>query len=1389
MAEIDGGALSFKSVMDNGQLITAVEETLRRIKGLSDGTVAESQKMDEAFNLTAQSIQEAYQKLDAAGAENRRRIQELEEEYRQLGIAAGGAYSKEVGGAGYRTDNQLAIEGEIKVRQQLLNEIDETANKLVAYQKRIDETGDKTVTLRTQIRQLKNEMASMVDLNTGKVFAGQEAQYESLKTKLGLLVDLQGDINQQGKELANDERLFQGTITGISGITGAFTAATGAVSLFAGENEDLQKIMAKIQSAMAMTMGLQQVAQTLNKDSAFRLVIVNGLKDWWKKAVEQSAVAEIKETATLTANTVAQEMNAKATGQAAAAEAIDTAAKGANTVAAGTGTVANLTLAGAFRAVGAAIKSIPVFGWIITAIAGLATVIGLVTKKSRDAAKEQKEFTKAIVEGAYKPIGSIVELSAQYEKLGNDLKAKKQFIDDNKKAFDELGVSILDVADAENLLVKNKDAFIQAQIAKAKALAITESDNYKKTLQKSIEAQINVNREAGNFKRATGKQATAQTINGESKIVEGSAKLSGYWDDLQESNKELKFYTDQSLKYMSDYNKGMEKIGGKTKEITKGTSAWYDKMISDLGDKRKNLLPNSKEFKQVDSELKNLEKQRDKIFGTGTTSISNTAPKDAFLEGLDEKKKEYQTFSNWVNSDNKVIANAAATEFSGLLKQGATYLEYLQKLRDKIITDSGGKLSAKQKAQITDLNNEIAQETKKTSLDLFNQQLDTSLQGADTILGKLQQIENLRKTLKNDGTELDISKKEKLDEAEGGVMKQANEDYKKAVDDYKQYQDDKLKEDERYLKEKAKLEKQLAEATTPVEKKAVQTQLDTLNTKHDMTQQKTYDDLIEQYKNYQQRVSDISKDYDEKIALATKNKNLDLVAELKKAKEKALNEAADEEFKNSDIYIQLIQSVSEEGYAAVKKANDKAKEIINSATENTGVNGKKEYTITIDTVDSQGNPIKKSLQISEQAFDEFKSKVKENNNYLTENNPFQTLINGIKDFQNAETEAVKSSAILKIAQGFAGAASFINAQIQPMLKSLDNLGVVGIDDIKKITDQLNDMAQDAAGLAMGIATGNTLQIISSTIGLITKGIDLVTGIKDRALENSITKHKENVDKLTNAYKQLEYQVNKSLGTETYKNQEAEIENMKNQQAELNAMIAAEDAKKKTDKDKITEWQNQINDLNNSIQDTIESIAKDVLQTDAKSFADDLGNALVEAFGKGEDAATAFGDTVNKVIKDAVLNQLKKQFLEKQLQGALDTLYADMGGQADGTFVFNGLSDAEIAAFKSQVSTIATGFNQALGEYGKVFTDLTGTSNETSLSGAVKGVTEQTADILSGQINAMRINQIEANAIIRQQLMHLANIDQNTSYNVNLLDIRNDIREMKNAGNSLRSQGL
>ena len=279
-------------------------------------------------------------------------------------------------------------------------------------------------------------------------------------------------------------------IQGLSGLAGGFSAVTGAVSLFAGENEDLQRVMAKVQSVMAITMGMQQVAQTLNKDSAFQLVTLNGLKKWWADVVAKSTVAEIAETSATTANTAALNAQSAVTSKNTATETANTIATGAQSVAANAGTVANTGLAGAFRLVGTAIKSIPVFGWIIAGISGLIGLYAVFSSKAREAKKAQEEFSKAMIDGCYKPIGVVEELSTKYTALGNNMKAKERFINDNKKAFDDLGVSVVSVRDAEYLLIANKDRFILAQIAKAKAMVYTQqaTEKIKKLMKLQEEA-------------------------------------------------------------------------------------------------------------------------------------------------------------------------------------------------------------------------------------------------------------------------------------------------------------------------------------------------------------------------------------------------------------------------------------------------------------------------------------------------------------------------------------------------------------------------------------------------------------------------------------------------------------------------------------------------------------------------------------------------------------------------------------------------------------------------------------------------------------------------------------------------------------------------------------
>ena len=250
-----------------------------------------------------------------------------------------------------------------------------------------------------------------------------------------------------------------------------------------------------------------------------------------------------------------------------------------------------------------------------------------------------------------------------------------------------------------------------------------------------------------------------------------------------------------------------------------------------------------------------------------------------------------------------------------------------------------------------------------------------------------------------------------------------------------------------------------------------------------------------------------------------------------------------------------------------------------------------------------------------------------------------------------------------------------------------------------------------------------------------------------------------------------------------------IANLEMQRAQYLSMIRLEQDKKKTDKDKIKEYQDAYKEAGRTIQDVLEEISQDILQTNAKDFADQLGDAIVEAFGKGEDAATAFGETVNSIMKNAILNQLKKNFLEKQLAPILKQLEDDMGYWNGNNFVFDGLSEEEQAKYKSQIAAIGQNFTSALDVYGDLFKNITDEVKDTSLTGSIKGVSEETASVVAGQMNAIRINQAESLTVLRNQLMVLNQIAANTSYNKYLLDIRNDMNSIRNSSGDLRAIGF
>lgn len=1372
MAEIDGGSLSFKSLLDNDQLNNAVDESLKRIQGLSDGTVAGGKAMDDAFNATADNIRKALGEIGAACETHEQELQRLESEYQELGAKASKAFM-----AGrdeeYRaiTQQQDAVKGEITVRKQLVkdlreqsNELENAASKMEENRRKTEENANAQVSMRSRIRELREEMMILVDQGIDE----QSEAYKRLEAELGRLTDIQADVNRQAQILSHDNAGLQGFISGVSGLAGGLSAATGAVSLFAGENENLQKIMTKVQSVMAISIGIQQVANTLNKDSAFQLVTMTQLKEWWNGLLVKATTAESAETTATIANTAAKKAQAAATGQAATAEAANTVATGAQTGAATAGTVANIGLAGAFRMVGLAIKSIPVFGWILAGISGVIALVSVFTSKAREAKKAQEEFNKELIEGSYKSIVAIESLSTKWNNLGDDLEAKKKFVEENKKAFDELGVSILDVADAENLLVSNKQNFIDAQIAKAKAAIYLQQTTEKVKKQMELEAEIAKMSDTKTRYVSTGYGAAY------SYEVENSAKKKKQ-KQLEELTAEIKQgYENAAMEEQSGYdllkNAGID--GANT--YKDGTIGAIEQAIS-VKQAYLKTLTNNDDYKAGLAEIEALQKQLEGITGKKTTTSGGTT-KDPFLEKLDKQKKEYQRFMKWINSGDEVLAKAANKEFEGLLSQGATYIDYLKNQRDQILSIDIAERTKSQNKQLRTLNDQIAEETKKTVLESFNAELSSQLSNARTIMEMLNIIEQRRKDLANDGTELDNAQKESLDNAEQDVVKQAKEETDALLEDYASYLAKKIKLEEQFNNDLTLLEKRRQEATTDAEREELDRVIANRRAQYEQDSKGSgsaeYDDLLKEYATFEQKKQSIIDEYDEKRRIAQEHGNEQLIQQLNEAQAKALSSLASDELTDSDVWAKLFGNMDELAASEIET-------LIN------------EIERQFDTLSGIFDPVD---------LDKVRNKLNEAKGVLMQDNPFKQLGASLKAIFNDAGEDSKDSAskIKKNWKNLADATKSSFDFVEDAISSCDFLkeaiGDVGATAISSLAM----VATTSIAVATAIKTAEKASVILAiiqaalvVIQAVANVVKSILGNQDAKTEKQIQKHADAVNRLEAAYTALSWAIDKALGGNVYKQQQAAIRNMETQREHLKAMWEAEQSKKKTDKNKVNEYKDQYEQLGRDIQDMLDEIKNDILQTDAKSFADELGDALAEAFAKGESAADAFSKTVDNVLKEAILNQLKKNFLEKQLQGALDGLEKSMGYWNGDDFVFDGLTDAEIAAFKNQVANITNGFNQAMNAYSEIFKDIAEPEDaDTSLTGAVKGVTEETASLVAGQMNAIRINQMEATALLRQSLMALTTIANNTSYNYHLAKLERIVSILENnSSDTLRSQGL
>ncbi len=333
----------------------------------------------------------------------------------------------------------------------------------------------------------------------------------------------------------------------------------------------------------------------------------------------------------------------------------------------------------------------------------------------------------------------------------------------------------------------------------------------------------------------------------------------------------------------------------------------------------------------------------------------------------------------------------------------------------------------------------------------------------------------------------------------------------------------------------------------------------------------------------------------------------------------------------------------------------------------------------------------------------------------------------------------------------------------------------GVMGLESVFGGFDDATNDAIGNIMDI--GNAAFDLGKSIasgdvaGMISAGLQLIGSIGkalngDQKKERQIKKQAALVKELETAYNNLSYAADKAFGSGKYDAQKDLVKNLEQQKAILQGMLQTESTKKKADKDKLADYKNQIQTINQSIDEIKTKIVEDVLQTSVQDAAAQMGDALVENFGRGKDAIDAVDKAANNMIKNLLKNQLNL-LLENKMQPILDDLLKAAGFNADGTGTFTSLSADKIAEFKRQVAQSGQDMQGFLDTYSDILGDY-GANTTNSLSGAVSTVTQETASIIAGYLNAIRILVSESysinnasNDLLRSILVNIIQIEINT----------------------------
>lgn len=325
---------------------------------------------------------------------------------------------------------------------------------------------------------------------------------------------------------------------------------------------------------------------------------------------------------------------------------------------------------------------------------------------------------------------------------------------------------------------------------------------------------------------------------------------------------------------------------------------------------------------------------------------------------------------------------------------------------------------------------------------------------------------------------------------------------------------------------------------------------------------------------------------------------------------------------------------------------------------------------------------------------------------------------------------------------------------------------------------------DNIGQAIGsYYSGNYAGVVSGAMGALTGVAKLFNN--EGKIDKEIARQERAVNSLQHAYEKLKKSMDDAFDTQKlYEYNQKSVDALKKQQKAYQAMINAERGRKKPDEGKIQEWEQQIDDLNTTIQELGESMTEALggfgSQSNYKSAAEAFSEAWVDAFNEGSDALEALNNKFDEYFNTMLTKQLMNRATSKYIQPILEAFDKAVSDGSEGGNNGLDVTKKELEGIKELKDKNLALFN----EYAKNLMDVlnvkpAGSSNISALQQGIQSVTESTAQALESILNSLRFYVATQQAdirIIRDTLLEklgnsISAITQDTSSSPVLIELR------------------